>query len=212
MDRATFLGTQSAAPPSGRSHSAAAYRSDGSAPARSSAAAPAGRVPPAGAPVGTTVVALAAHLLLVLAVAPADALGQHVYRWVDEHGTVHYGEKPPRSGRAVTELDIELRRGYPPPVRQAGDCQSIHCQYERLRADRLIREEALRKDFEARMQAGAAQEAAARAQAQAQAMYPPPYWYGGVPVYRPRPWPPAGTPLLRQPAEPSVRLRVSEGR
>lgn len=35
-------------------------------------------------------------LLLCICVAPAGA-AKDVYRWVDEHGAVHYGEKPPEN-------------------------------------------------------------------------------------------------------------------
>lgn len=36
---------------------------------------------------------------LVLAAAAAPALGQ-VYKWVDERGVTHYGERPPQGGKA----------------------------------------------------------------------------------------------------------------
>jgi uncharacterized protein DUF4124 len=36
---------------------------------------------------------------LILAAAAAPALGQ-VYKWVDERGVTHYGERPPQGGKA----------------------------------------------------------------------------------------------------------------
>lgn len=198
MDRDTMAGPHRAAPP-GRGLSGRAR------------CAPWSRAPASRSWLAIVLVAFALSMAMT---ASTDARAQHVYRWVDERGTVHYGEKPPSGGRSVTRLDIEMRRGYPPPVERKDECQSIRCEYERLRADRLVRQEEMRKDFEARMRAGASQDAAARAQAQAQPQYPPLWIGGGVPVHRPWPRPPAALPPSPPPpqAEQGVRLLLPEGR
>src|SRR5258706_13780417 len=49
------------------------------------------------------------HFLIFLPVA-APALAQ-VYKWVDERGVTHYGERPPKGGKA-SEVPDRLR---PPP-------------------------------------------------------------------------------------------------
>jgi hypothetical protein len=55
-----------------------------------------------------------------------------VYRWIDEDGTVHYGERW-RAPRDAGRLDIPLQGNDPPEA--ALTCQTIPCQYERLRSD-----------------------------------------------------------------------------
>lgn len=150
--------------------------------------------------------------LLAACVAWAAPASAQVYKWVDERGVTHYGQKPPpasaRDSR-VRELDIDLTGNDPTPAR--GECYTIRCQYERLRADRLEREEELRRDWEARQRASAAQkqaEAAARTQTDDR-------WVGGGPVVvRPRPVVPGlhpgvrPSPVPRPPqGEPSVSLK-----
>jgi hypothetical protein len=81
-------------------------------------------------------------LLLIWAIHPLVPMAQ-VYKWVDQNGVTHYGERPPASAAPASKLDIDLQ-GNGPAVPPPG-CYSIQCQYERLRADRLIREEEWRK-------------------------------------------------------------------
>jgi hypothetical protein len=49
----------------------------------------------------------------VLAVAAAPALAQ-VYKWVDERGVTHYGERPPRGSKAT---EVQNKLASPPPSR-----------------------------------------------------------------------------------------------
>ena len=122
---------------------------------------------------------------------PATAASQ-VYKWVDERGVTHYGEKPPTSAREsrVKTLDIELTGNDPPP--RAGECYTIQCQYTRMRADRLEREERSLREWESRQRAAAAQKQAEAAAAQARA---DDRWSRGSPLY--------GRPIVR-PAVPAV--------
>jgi len=55
-----------------------------------------------------------------------------IYRWIDEDGGVHYGERWSAPGDA-RRLDIPLQGNDPPEASLA--CQTIQCQYERLRSD-----------------------------------------------------------------------------
>jgi hypothetical protein len=79
---------------------------------------------------------LLAGLLVVCGIAFAGiAAAQQVYKWVDDRGVTHYGEKPP-SGRPSQAIDA-TPSGW---VREAGDakeCHTIRCQYDRLRSERL---------------------------------------------------------------------------
>jgi hypothetical protein len=153
--------------------------------------------------------------LAVALLAPSLLLAQ-VYKWVDERGVTHYGEKPPpasvRESR-VKSLDIELTGNDPPPRR--GECYTIQCQYERMRADRLEREEESRKEWELRQRAAVAQKQAEAAAAAAQARADD-RWSGGRPIYgrpiyRPVvPGVPGGRPMPQPQAprgEPGVSLK-----
>jgi hypothetical protein len=76
---------------------------------------------------------------LILLSFPAAA---QVHKWVDDKGRVHYGDQPP-NGRASETLTIPTRGAEFPPT--DGTCQSVRCQYERMRADRLREEEDRRR-------------------------------------------------------------------
>lgn len=140
---------------------------------------------------------LAAALLATILLSPGLASAQ-VYKWVDERGGTHYGEKPPASIREsrVKSLDIELTGNDPPP--RKGECYTIQCQYERMRADRLEREEELRKEWESRQRAAVAQKQADAAADAARARADD-RWSGGWPVY--------GRPIYRPvvPGAPGAR-------
>lgn len=88
-------------------------------------------------------------LLFISAIHPLVPMAQ-VYKWVDQNGVTHYGERPPATAAPASKLDIDLQ-GNGPAVPPPG-CYSIQCQYERLRADRLIREEEWRKEMQVRRQ------------------------------------------------------------
>jgi len=76
-------------------------------------------------------------LACLAALLPNDAAAQ-VYKWRDERGVVHYGEKPP-AGAAASVVDARpygVETGEPPA------CHTILCQGERL-------EEQRRREFQA---------------------------------------------------------------
>jgi hypothetical protein len=78
---------------------------------------------------------------LILLSFPAAA---QVHKWVDDKGRVHYGDQPP-NGRTSETLAIPTRGAEFPPT--DGTCQSVRCQYERMRADRLREEEDRRREL-----------------------------------------------------------------
>ncbi|MFN8752071.1 MAG: DUF4124 domain-containing protein [Betaproteobacteria bacterium] len=158
---------------------------------------------------------LSLWLLALAAPAPGVATAQ-VYKWVDERGVTHYGQKPPtmppRAG--IDSLDIELTGNDPP--KRSGDCYSIQCQYERLRADRLERQEEQLKEWEARQRAATARKqadaAAAAAAAQSDDRWSRRSPIYGRPILRPAvPRVPAPTQPAASatPAEPGASLRIS---
>ena len=85
-------------------------------------------------------------LIVMLALAGAAGAQQRAYKWTDEKGGVHYGEKPPPNVRA-TPVDTQ------PYGVEAGDaqCHTIACQGEKLEADR--RSQAARDAADARVEA-----------------------------------------------------------
>jgi hypothetical protein len=78
---------------------------------------------------------------LILLSFPAAA---QVHKWVDDKGRVHYGDQPP-NGRNSEALAIPTRGADFPAT--DGTCQSVRCQYERMRADRLRDEEDRRREL-----------------------------------------------------------------
>lgn len=154
---------------------------------------------------------LALPLLALLA--PGHPTAQ-VYKWVDERGVTHYGQKPPSSAprSGVGSLDIDLTGNDPP--QRGGECHSIQCQYERMRADRMERQQEQLKEWEARERAAVARKqadaaAAAAAKADDRWSRPPPIY--GRPVVRPV-IPGATLPVQRPStapqSEPGVSLRL----
>lgn len=55
-----------------------------------------------------------AGILLLLGVA-GTALPAEVYKWVDEQGRVHYGDKPPEQGASSLQVDPGPGSDTPPP-------------------------------------------------------------------------------------------------
>lgn len=81
-----------------------------------------------------TVPASAAWAMLLFAMlqgATVDSRAE-VYRWVDENGGVHYGERPD-APRDAQRLDILLQGNDPPEASLT--CNTIQCQYDRVRSD-----------------------------------------------------------------------------
>lgn len=157
--------------------------------------------------------------LLLLAAAfvgtPADA---QVYKWVDDKGVTHYGQRPAQEAPSPPKkLKIRVTGNDPAPLPGA-TCYTIQCQYERMRDDRLIRDEAWRKEMETRTNLIAAQN---EARARDTAVAPGPLVVG-VPVVVGRRVPyhvqhphaahgtmaPTNPRAPQQPAEPQVRIRA----
>ena len=90
---------------------------------------------------------LAVPLLLLLT---SSALGSGVYRWVDQSGGVHFGDRPPRSdANAVEEVEVPRAPAASPDAAQ-----------RRERRDRLLRAyEHERGEARARAQAAASERA-----------------------------------------------------
>jgi len=106
---------------------------------------------------------------------PVDA---QVYKWVDDKGVTHYGQRPAQEATsALRKLDIRVKGNDPAPLPGA-TCYTIQCQYERMRDDRLIRDEAWRREMETRTKLIAAQN---EARARESALVPGPL-VTGVPV------------------------------
>ena len=89
---------------------------------------------------------------LILAAAAAPALGQ-VYKWVDERGVTHYGERPPQGGKA-SEVPDKLGSPGGTPPRAAGQAaapvpaekteevrRKEQCDQQRELLDRLVQNE-----------------------------------------------------------------------
>lgn len=152
---------------------------------------------------------------------PAEA---QVYKWVDDQGITHYGQRPAIEAPAPPEkLDIRVT-GNDPASLPGSICYTIQCQYERMRDDRLLRDEAWRKEVEARATLIHAQN---EARARESAASPGPV-ITGVPVIVGRRVPmllqrphgvhgaddvhgagaPANPRAPRQPVEPAVRIRA----
>lgn len=79
-------------------------------------------------------------LLLVLLVVHWPVTAQ-VYKWTDEDGNVHYGDKPMDADAAASAETVEINQDYTPPQRSAQEMEAIQSQ-ERARseADRRRRE------------------------------------------------------------------------
>ena len=84
--------------------------------------------------------------LAALLITSQGAVAQ-VYKWVDERGVTHYGERPAASAKA-SKLPIALQGN--DPVDPPAGCYTIRCQYERMRDDRLVREAEWRRDMQSR--------------------------------------------------------------
>lgn len=157
-------------------------------------------------------------LLLTAIVAGAPAHAQ-VYKWVDEKGVTHYGQRPAHEAPSpAKKLDIRVTGNDPAPLPGA-TCYTIQCQYERMRDDRLLRDEAWRRETEARTNLIAAQN---EARAREAAVAPGPVITGvpvivgrRVPVHVQRPHGghavpgpgPVNPRAPQQPVEPQVRIR-----
>lgn len=74
-----------------------------------------------------------AALIAVAVTASGSAMAQVVYKWVDEKGVTHYAEEPP-AGRSSRQVDITPSGYIRDATSRADPCQTVQCQYERVRA------------------------------------------------------------------------------
>lgn len=159
--------------------------------------------------------ASAAAALLAIAIVATPASAQ-IYKWVDDNGVTHYGQRPGQEASSPPKkLDIRTTGNDPAPLPGA-TCYTIQCQYERMRADRLIRDEEWRKDMETRTRLIAAQNEARARETPTTAIGPV---ITGVPVIVGRRAPiqiqrphavngPVGPRPPEPPAEPRLRMRA----
>jgi Domain of unknown function (DUF4124) len=86
---------------------------------------------------------LSSKCLLICLIAWSFSATAQVHKWVDEQGRVHYGDQAP-AARQSERLAIPTDSAAFPAA--APDCQTIRCQYERMRADRLREDEDRRRE------------------------------------------------------------------
>lgn len=78
---------------------------------------------------------LLATLLVVLG--SATATQAEIYRWVDEQGNVHFGDRPQDAATAAEAEAVELRESYRPPV-MSDEERAAQRAAEKARWDALI--------------------------------------------------------------------------
>jgi len=90
--------------------------------------------------------------VLVVAAAPgimAEAPAE-IYRWIDEDGNVHFGDRPRDAERAAGAAPVEVREAYRPSQRTTGEQAAYEREMRenfatttrRLQREREVREEA----------------------------------------------------------------------
>jgi len=85
----------------------------------------------------------------------AQAASTEVFRWTDEHGRVHYGERPPRSG-AARRIDL-------PPAKTPSAVPDEGMVQRRARQERLLDSYAYERERKAAAAARDAEAEASRA-------------------------------------------------
>ncbi|MDH3714625.1 MAG: DUF4124 domain-containing protein [Gammaproteobacteria bacterium] len=86
-------------------------------------------------------------LVLLLAFTGAAA-GAKVYKWVDEDGNVHFGDRPPAD--AAQELQIKVRPSTAPPSQALPGSTNRTSISEVMEEERLRRKEAREQEQQAR--------------------------------------------------------------
>lgn len=82
----------------------------------------------------------AALLGMALLLLPVAAQAQ-IYKWTDEHGNVHFGDKPVDEGTAEKAESVEVDEAYKPPQRSEREIRAMQEQQRaRSEADRRRRE------------------------------------------------------------------------
>lgn len=88
-----------------------------------------------------------ALLLVLLLAATASASAGKVYKWVDEHGNVHFGDRPRDNG--AEELEIRVRDAQ--PASPAGGADPMRANIGKvMEEDRLRRQESREEEKQAR--------------------------------------------------------------
>ncbi len=103
-------------------------------------------------------------LCLVIALSLSGPVaGGDVFRWKDSQGRTHYSETPPDGAKGRnTGIAAQVPGNPPVAARKAPECQTVQCQYERMRRYRLEDEAAHRSERVARSQDQAARGASPR--------------------------------------------------
>ncbi|MGB1140084.1 MAG: DUF4124 domain-containing protein [Halioglobus sp.] len=92
-----------------------------------------------------------ATLLGVILLALATATSAEIYKWTDEDGNVHFGDKPADEDTANKAQAIEVDEAYKPPQRSEEEIRAIQGQQRaRAEADRRRRESNERRVAEER--------------------------------------------------------------
>ena len=85
-------------------------------------------------------------LLILLYLFAGPAMAQ-IYKWVDEDGNVHFGDKPRDSVEAAEAKPVELGNSYRPPERSAEELQAYEQEQQAKRQRDSARRSAEQKDL-----------------------------------------------------------------
>jgi len=93
---------------------------------------------------------LIAALVMAAALGIAGEAPAEIYRWVDEEGNVHFGDRPHDAERAAGAPPVEVREAYRPPQRTSEEQAAYEREMRenfatttrRLQQEKEVREEA----------------------------------------------------------------------
>ncbi len=78
----------------------------------------------------------AAQYLVILWLATpllaTEASSAEIYKWVDDKGNVHFGDKPMDPAQAADAKPVELNTGYQPPARTAEEQEALESELRSL--------------------------------------------------------------------------------
>ena len=89
---------------------------------------------------------IAAMLLILSWLFAGPALAQ-IYKWVDEDGNVHFGDKPKDLTEAAEAKPVELGNSYQPPERSAEELEAYEAEQKAKRQRDSARRNAEHKDL-----------------------------------------------------------------
>lgn len=87
-------------------------------------------------------------LLLAVVFSFAQVGSAEIYKWVDEDGNVHFGDKPRDSAQATDAKPVELEKGYQPPERTEAEKAAIVSEQQQLRQQSMARQQEEQKTRE----------------------------------------------------------------